>query len=161
MCNPILLDYKYDSIPLEHKNQEAWFTMDINLLLDKAKEMYSVKQDKELAQKLKIKATAISNYRKGISLPDAIACSALANATGLPLAKVIGIVGEARAKSKEEKAVWRKLATAATLALGVGVTSPNVSEASNHVKNRLFTKWTDYALCEMGEEGRHSTHENC
>ncbi|WP_425521163.1 DUF3693 domain-containing protein [Xylella taiwanensis] len=73
----------------------------------------------------------------------------------------MGIVGEARAKSKEEKAVWRKLATAATLALGVGVTSPNVSEASNHVKNRLFTKWTDYALCEMGEEDRHSTHQNC
>ncbi|MCD8465666.1 hypothetical protein LPH48_06155 [Xylella taiwanensis] len=55
-----------------------------------------------------------------------------------------------------------RLSTAAALGIiGLGVTSPNVSEASNHVKNRLFTKWTDYALCEMGEEDRHSTHQNC
>ncbi|QKD99544.1 DUF3693 domain-containing protein [Xylella taiwanensis] len=71
-----------------------------------------------------------------------------------------------RAESPTERAMWKvmleRLSTAAALGIiGLGVTSPNVSEASNHVKNRLFTKWTDYALCEMGEEDRHSTHQNC
>ncbi|QJP50493.1 helix-turn-helix domain-containing protein [Xylella fastidiosa subsp. multiplex] len=111
--------------------------MDINLLLDKAKEACVVKYDKDLAQKLKIRATSISNYRKGISLPDATVCAELADITGLPLAKVLGIVGEARAISREEKAVWRKLATlaATTLMIGTGITCPNTSQAESIDKN--------------------------
>ncbi|AIC13704.1 DUF3693 domain-containing protein [Xylella fastidiosa] len=107
--------------------------MEINLLLDKAKEACVVKYDKDLAQKLKIRATSISNYRKGISLPDATVCAELANITGLPLAKVLGIVGEARAISREEKAVWRKLATlaATTLLIGAGITYPTPSQAQS------------------------------
>ncbi|MBS9446553.1 DUF3693 domain-containing protein [Xylella fastidiosa] len=107
--------------------------MEINLLLDKAKEACVVKYDKDLAQKLKIRATSISNYRKGISLPDATVCAELANITGLPLAKVLGIVGEARAISREEKAVWRKLATlaATTLLIGAGITYPPPSQAQS------------------------------
>ncbi|QPC03098.1 helix-turn-helix domain-containing protein [Xylella fastidiosa subsp. multiplex] len=114
--------------------------MDINLLLDKAKEACVVKYDKDLAQKLKIRATSISNYRKGISLPDATVCAELADITGLPLAKVLGIVGEARAISREEKAVWRKLATlaATTLMIGTGITCPNRSQAQPIYENSVM-----------------------
>ncbi|MGY4697402.1 DUF3693 domain-containing protein [Xylella fastidiosa subsp. sandyi] len=107
--------------------------MDINLLLDKAKEACFVKYDKDLALKLKIKATSISNYRKGISLPDTTVCAELADITGLPLTKVLGIVGEARAISKEEKAVWRRLATiiGTTLMIGTGMTCPNTFQAQS------------------------------
>ncbi|WP_038211208.1 DUF3693 domain-containing protein [Xylella fastidiosa] len=114
--------------------------MEINLLLDKAKEACVVKYDKDLAQKLKIRATSISNYRKGISLPDATVCAELANITGLPLAKVLGIVGEARAISREEKAVWRKLATlaATTLLIGAGITYPTPSQAQSICKSSVM-----------------------
>ncbi|QGJ37767.2 helix-turn-helix domain-containing protein [Xylella fastidiosa subsp. fastidiosa] len=126
--------------------------MDINLLLDKAKEACVVKYDKDLAQKLKIRATSISNYRKGISLPDATVCAELADITGLPLTKVLGIVGEARAISREEKAVWRKLATlaATTLMIGTSITCPNRSQAQSisessvmkvHIMHIMSIRW--------------------
>jgi hypothetical protein len=40
--------------------------------------------------------------------------------TGEPLAKVLGIAGEHRAISRDAKAVWRRLANAAAIALLVG-----------------------------------------
>ncbi len=91
--------------------------MDVNFLLDKAKEVCGVHYDKDLAPRLGVKPTAISNYRKGVSHPDPVVCATLAGLTGIPLVQVIGMVGEARAISREEKAVWRKLAgmTAAIL----------------------------------------------
>ncbi len=99
--------------------------MDVNFLLDKAKKVCMVEFDKDLAPRLGVKPTSISNYRKGVSLPDPVVCATLAGLTGEPLAKVIGIVGEARAISSDEKAVWRKLAaTAMTLALGVSLALP-------------------------------------
>ncbi|MBE0269890.1 helix-turn-helix domain-containing protein [Xylella fastidiosa subsp. multiplex] len=128
--------------------------MDINLLLDKAKEACVVKYDKDLAQKLKIRATSISNYRKGISLPDATVCAELADITGLPLAKVLGIVGEARAISREEKAVWRKLATlaATTLMIGTGITCPNTSQAQPIYENSVM-KIQIMHIMSAGEDG--------
>ncbi|WP_196479708.1 DUF3693 domain-containing protein, partial [Xanthomonas translucens] len=51
--------------------------------------------------------------------------------TGEPLAKVIGIVGEARAISSDEKAVWRKLAaTVMGLMLFIGAALPERAKAS-------------------------------
>lgn len=44
-------------------------------------------------------------------------CAKIAEITGIPLARVLGIVGEARAISREEKAVWRRLASAAAVLL--------------------------------------------
>ncbi|HBK46571.1 MAG TPA: hypothetical protein DDZ67_09095 [Xanthomonadaceae bacterium] len=55
----------------------------------------------------------MSSYRKGVRLPDPVVCATIAGLSGIPLAKVLGIVGEARAVSREEKAVWRKLAATA------------------------------------------------
>ena len=94
--------------------------MDVNKLLDNAKEVCGVKFDKDLATRLHVTQPAISNYRKGVSLPDPVVCERIAKITGVPLAKVLGVVGEARAISHAEKAVWRKLASAAAIVLVLG-----------------------------------------
>lgn len=94
--------------------------MEIRDLLDLAKKSQGFSTDMALAKGLGISRSAVSSWRNGISTPDTVQCAALAGYTGLPLAQVLGIVGEARAISREEKAVWRKLAaTAAMLALFV------------------------------------------
>lgn len=93
--------------------------MDINILLDKAKKMCGVTTDKDLSTRLGVTPSAVTNYRKGRALPDAVTCATLAGLTGEPLAKVLGVVGEARAISREEKAVWRKLAATAAMVLCV------------------------------------------
>lgn len=105
--------------------------MDVNSLLDTAREVCKASSDKELAPHLGIKPSAVSNYRKGVSYPNPVVCATLAGITGVPLTKVLGIVGEARAISREEKAVWRKLAaTAMTLLIGVGLALPQSAQAA-------------------------------
>lgn len=105
--------------------------MDINILLDKAKKLCGVVTDKDLATALGVTPSAVTNYRKGRALPDAVTCATLAGLTGEPLAKVLGVVGEARAISREEKAVWRKLAaTAALLAVMVFPALPRSAQAA-------------------------------
>lgn len=92
--------------------------MDINKLLDKAKEVCKAKNDSEFARAIGVSRQAVSTWRQGNAYPDAVTCATIAGITGIPLAQVLGWVGEARAISREEKAVWRKLAaTAALLAL--------------------------------------------
>lgn len=76
-----------------------------------------MRTDQELAARLGITKQTISGYRNGARLPDAVVCATIAGLSGMPLAQVIGIVGEQRAISREEKAVWRKLAATATLLL--------------------------------------------
>lgn len=105
--------------------------MQVLELLNAAKERQGIATDKALAEQLGVTKQAVSNWRKGVSLPDTVTCGKLATLTGLPLAKVLGIVGEARAISREEKAVWKRLATAAALALcAIGVSMPLNSQAS-------------------------------
>lgn len=105
--------------------------MDVNSLLDQAKEACGVSYDKDLAPRLGVRPSAISNYRKGVSHPDAVVCATLAGLTGVPLARVLGVIGEARAISREEKAVWRKLAaTAMALCLAVGFALPHKAKAA-------------------------------
>ena len=89
----------------------------INEVLDKAAEKCRATNDSQLARTLKITPNAVNNYRRGVSAPNAVICEKLAEITGIPLARVLGIVGEARAISREEKAVWRRLASAAVLVI--------------------------------------------
>lgn len=89
--------------------------MDINELLDKVKEVCGARTDGELAKRLGVSKQALSSYRNGHRLPDTVQCATIAGLSGLPLAQVLGIVGEARAISRDEKAVWRQLAATATL----------------------------------------------
>ena len=100
--------------------------MDVNKLLDKAKIVRSISTDADLAKALGVSKQALSGWRNGARLPDPVACAALAGLTGEPLARVLGIVGEARAISREEKAVWHKLAAsvAAVILLAVAIPLP-------------------------------------
>ncbi|WP_157768125.1 DUF3693 domain-containing protein [Xanthomonas citri] len=119
----------------------------IDALLDAAMKAVHAKNDTELAKALGIKPAAVSNYRRGVSLPNAVVCATLAGLTGEPLAKVLGVVGEARAISSDEKAVWRRLAaTAMTLALGMSLALPVRAEAAV----KAFQDTPNYTLCEIG-----------
>lgn len=91
----------------------------VNDLLDRAKERAGLSKDGDLAGRLGVKPSAVSNYRHLRAFPDAVVCGKLAEMTGEKLATVLGIVGEARAISSAEKAVWRRLAQAASFALCV------------------------------------------
>lgn len=103
----------------------------INDLLDAAKAAQNLETDMALASALGVGRAAVSGWRHGQRLPDPVACAALAGLTGEPLAKVLGIVGEARAISREEKAVWRKLASAAAAVLLLaGMARPALAEAT-------------------------------
>lgn len=89
-------------------------------LLDKARETCSPASDKALADSLHVVKSAVSNWRNGRAYPDAVACARIADMVGMPLHEVLGIVGEARAISRDEKAVWRRLAHAAVLVIATG-----------------------------------------
>lgn len=119
-------------------------TMNIDQLLDRAKEAHGYETDSALAKALGVGRAAVSGWRHGQRLPDPVVCATLAGLTGEPLAKVIGIIGEARAISREEKAVWRKLAaTAVLLAVVVFPALPSHAQAA--------TGWvkSDPVLCIM------------
>lgn len=97
---------------------------DVAVLLDKAKMTLKASSDAELARHLGVTRASVSNWRTGRNLPDVVQCATLAGLTGEPLARVLGIVGEARAISREEKAVWHKLAaSAAALFVVLGATT--------------------------------------
>lgn len=118
----------------------------IEKLLDAVRETCSPANDAALAVKLRVVRSAVSNWRSGRAHPDAVVCARIAQVTGTPLARVLGIVGEARAKSKDEKAVWRRLATAAAVVmmLGSGLFAPisvahqGLSEAGRSIH---YAKW--------------------
>lgn len=94
--------------------------MNIPALLDAAKKAQGFETDMALAKALGVSRSAVSAWRNGVKTPDTVQAAALAGYTGIPLAKVLGIVGEARAISAKEKAIWRRLATSAAL-LAIGV----------------------------------------
>lgn len=99
---------------------------ELNKLLDRIKETRSLPSDNALAKVLGVTRGSVSNWRHGKNYPDTVQCAAIAGFTGEPLARVLGIVGEARAISREEKAVWHKLATsvAALILLAVAIPLP-------------------------------------
>lgn len=106
--------------------------MKIAELLDAAKKAQGFTTDSALATALGVSRSAVSEWRKGGRTPDTVQCAALAGYTGIPLAKVLGIVGEARAISNEEKAVWRKLAaSAAAVIVLIGTALPSPANAEN------------------------------
>lgn len=103
--------------------------MKIPELLDQAKKAQGFTTDMALAKALNVSRSAVSAWRNGVKTPDTVQCAALARFTGLPLARVLGIVGEARAISREEKAVWRKLAASAAV-LAVTLLGPVQADLS-------------------------------
>ncbi|HVR81589.1 MAG TPA: DUF3693 domain-containing protein [Luteimonas sp.] len=108
--------------------------MDVQALLNRVKAAQGIETDSGLASAMGVTKQAVSNWRHGTKLPDAVACATIAGLTGEPLAKVLGIVGEARAITREEKAVWKKLASAVVVVLALGATAlPMSTQAAQSV----------------------------
>ena len=119
--------------------------MNFEDILNRAVEASGAASDSDLSRKLGVSRQAVSNWRGGKKFPDTVTCATIAGITGIPLAQVLGVVGEARAISREEKAVWRRLAaTAMALAIGVGFALPRDA----HAAQRAGFEDTDYTLCE-------------
>jgi len=106
--------------------------MNFEQILALAIEASGAASDSDLSRKLGVSRQAVSNWRGGKKFPDTVTCATIAGITGIPLAQVLGVVGEARAISREEKAVWRKLAaTAMAVIISVGmVATPTAATAS-------------------------------
>lgn len=107
--------------------------MNFEQILALAIEASGAASDSDLSRKLGVSRQAVSNWRGGKKFPDTVTCATIAGITGIPLAQVLGVVGEARAISREEKAVWRKLAaTAMAVIISVGmVATPTAATASS------------------------------
>lgn len=111
-------------------------------LLDAAKSAAGVTSDYKLGLLLKLSSdSAISNYRKGRSVPDDAVAERIADLAGLDVHYVLACVHSQRAKDAHTAAVWRGLAdrlkkagatgAAAAVLLGlVGVTGSPDAHAS-------------------------------
>ena len=116
-----------------------------NELLDKCKQMRSIPTDMALAQVLGVGRATVSSYRHGRTYPDPVVCARISEITGEPLSRVLGIVGEARALSADEKRVWRRLATAA--AIGVAFLIPMQSPTTlTGGESMHYAKWLVRAI---------------
>jgi transcriptional regulator with XRE-family HTH domain len=111
----------------------------INEVLDKARDMCGLPSDNQLALRLKVTRGAVSAWRKERNAPDAIACAKLAEITGISLVRMIAIAGEARAISREEKAVWKRLASAAAVA-GITLLSAVFFPTNGHANEGDFSR---------------------
>lgn len=90
----------------------------LNAMLDKCRAACSPSTDAELARRIGVTRGSVYNWRREISLPDEVACAKIADLAGVKVVAVLGLIGEARAKTPEAKAVWRRVAQAAGLVLG-------------------------------------------
>lgn len=99
-------------------------------IIDTAKERAGITSDNALAIRMEVTRAAVSAWRNGKAYPDEVSCAKLADLAGLRLNHVLGTIGEARAISREAKAVWRRLASAAAVVLAVLLTgAPNRADA--------------------------------
>lgn len=127
----------------------------VNKLLDTAKETCSPATDMALADALHVVRSAVSNWRNGRAYPDEVACARLATMTNQPLARVLGIVGEARARSAAAKQVWRSLArTAAGIALAYSVGWTGTARASGGLDHQTTTHNSVYYVPRRGHTRR-------
>ena len=105
----------------------------INKMLDSAMKSCGASSDAGLARCFHVTRAAVSNWRHGKSFPDEVTCGHIAQMTGRHIAEVLGIVGEARAKTAEAKKVWRRLAqsvaSAALVLLAVSAFVPGFAPA--------------------------------
>lgn len=123
---------------------------DLNNLLDKIKETRSIASDNALAAAIGVSRQRVSAWRHGTNLPDPVACATIAGLSGEPLARVLGIVGEARAISREEKAVWHKLATSVAAVILLAVAIPLPARDARSPQDRAQAQETPY----FAESGR-------
>lgn len=103
--------------------------IDINRMLDKAQRTCSPANGNGLAAALSVKPSAVSNWKHGRAYPDVVSCERIARMIGEPPLRVIAQVNELRAVSNSERAVWKRLASAAAMFLMVAAAAPLPSDA--------------------------------
>ncbi|ARO68540.1 hypothetical protein B9J09_05410 [Xylella fastidiosa subsp. pauca] len=113
----------------------------LNKLLDKAREKCSANSDAKVAKTLKVSRQTISKWRKNelrITDEHLALLIEIANADATMFAKV----REEKADTTTEQRIWKSMlerltATAATLLVGVGITSPPTPQT--HALNKNFS----------------------
>lgn len=109
----------------------------IDELLDNAIRMCGAKNDSDLAKRLGVRHTAVSNWRHNRAKPDVVTAEKLARMTNANLTHVVGMIEASRAQSAAAKAVWRKIAAAAAVLLAVyTATTPHAVSAANLLHNQ-------------------------
>jgi len=83
-----------------------------NKLLDKFLQTCLSGMDKEIAEKLRVKHSAVSNWRHGRAHPDAESIEKMALAIGEPVAPWLMLIEAERARTAEGKRVWLRHAAA-------------------------------------------------
>lgn len=83
---------------------------DVSAVLDAAQNRLGVKSDYMLCKVTGLKATAVSSYRVGRSLPDEKACKILADAAKIDADILMIQVQAARAKDDGAAALWSRIA---------------------------------------------------
>lgn len=75
--------------------------------LEEALEKMGDEPDKRKAERLKLTATALCNYRAGVSRMDNFACIMVGRYLGIDPMKIMAACEEERAKTEEKQAFWR------------------------------------------------------
>lgn len=86
-------------------------------LLDKYAEMCKHASDSETARALKVRPSAVNNWRHGRAMPNAEMVEKMCTATGEPLAKWLHMIEAERARTPADRRVWLRLAQVAAVIL--------------------------------------------
>jgi transcriptional regulator with XRE-family HTH domain len=101
--------------------------INIAALLDKAKDIHSLKSDYKLALVMGISQTALIHYRAGKSLPDARVISKICELTGDDAALLAAEIEAQRAKTDEARALWTSIARRLSLGVAAGISAAALS----------------------------------
>lgn len=82
-------------------------------LLDKYVEVCGCENDSEAARALKVRPSAVNNWRHDRAKPDAESIERMCEATGEPLARWLPLIEAERARSPGARQAWLRLASAA------------------------------------------------
>ncbi|WP_266182145.1 DUF3693 domain-containing protein [Dyella humicola] len=115
-------------------------------LLDKYADACSIKQDKDLAAKLRVTKQAVSGWRTARSHPDADSVARMCEATGESIAHWLPLIEAERARNPEARKVWLRLAQiAAAIALTVGLFPAHAEAVKQHFAVAESTTSIHYA----------------
>lgn len=112
-----------------------------NELLNRTKEKIGTNREVDLARKLGIAQTRLSNYRSGLRKPDEEACFLIAEIIEEEPAAVIATVNIEAAKEPKKAEFWRekakKYAASAGIISALLAGSPAQAEEGNAVNNNM------------------------
>lgn len=111
-----------------------------NEFLDAIKTKHGLQSDYALAKKLGVKQSCICNYRSERSKFDDLMAIKAAGALEIDPLFIISAVHAERAKSEQEKAVWKGIyerlgGMAAAILLGLALIAPSPDASADGLKN--------------------------